>query len=122
MSNNNPQVDAWFERYDNPQKDVVLKVRQIILEADPRISEAIKWQAPTFMYKGNIASFFPRSKKNVSLMFHQGAFIDDPHGLLEGEGDTSRVARFVAYADLASKKEALQAVVKAWIIAKDAKS
>ena len=55
----NPQVDAWFKKYDNPMKDVVQAVREIILDADERIDETIKWQAPTFTYNGNLASFFP---------------------------------------------------------------
>ena len=54
------EVDAWFERYDNPMKDVVQRLREIVLDADPRVDECIKWQAPTFTYKGNIASFFPK--------------------------------------------------------------
>ena len=33
MSNRNPEVDAWFASYDNPQKDLVLAVREIILDA-----------------------------------------------------------------------------------------
>jgi uncharacterized protein YdhG (YjbR/CyaY superfamily) len=53
------EVEVWLEKYDNPMKPVVLKLRDIILAADDRIDECIKWQAPTFTYKGNIASFFP---------------------------------------------------------------
>ena len=34
-------------------------------------------------------------------MFHRGAELDDPDGLLEGEGDVSRVARFLDVDDLA---------------------
>uniref|UniRef100_A0AAN0NLP6 DUF1801 domain-containing protein n=1 Tax=Yoonia rhodophyticola TaxID=3137370 RepID=A0AAN0NLP6_9RHOB len=54
----NPDVDAWLDAYDNPMKPVVEALREVILDADPRVSETIKWQAPTFVYKGNIASFF----------------------------------------------------------------
>ena len=56
------EVDAWFERYENPMKPVVQRMRAIILGADERIEECIKWQAPTFTYQGNLASFFPNSK------------------------------------------------------------
>ena len=52
------EVNQWLENYDNPMKPVVLKIREIILGADERIDECIKWQAPTFTYKGNLASFF----------------------------------------------------------------
>ena len=61
--NRNPDVDAWLEAYDNPMKPVVMAVREAILASDDRMSETIKWQAPTFMYKGNLASFFPKAIK-----------------------------------------------------------
>ena len=49
------------------------QVRDVVLAVDPRITETIKWKSPTFVFEGNIASIDPRSKKQVSLMFHQGA-------------------------------------------------
>jgi hypothetical protein len=115
MDNRDPAVEQWFEAYDNPQKPLVRAVRQVILNVDPRISETIKWKAPTFMFRGNIASFYPRSTKHVSLMFHSGASLPDPAGLLEGEGETSRVARFLDESDLAAKTEALRSLIAAWI-------
>ena len=115
MENHDPVVDAWFESYDNPQKDLVLAVRDVILQADPRIRETIKWKAPTFTYQGNLASFYPRTTKHVALMFHTGASLPDPSALLEGSGDTSRVARFADQADLLVKADALRQLVRAWI-------
>jgi len=115
MGNRNPDVDAWFERYDNRLKDLVQAVRDVILATDERVSEEIKWQAPTFVYKGNIASFFPEAMKHVTLMFHHGASLDDPSGLLEGEGETSRSAKFTSVADLAAKRAALEALIASWI-------
>lgn len=58
---------------------------------------------------------YPKSTKHVSLMFHTGAALPDPTGLLEGEGDTSRVARFLDESDLAAKEAALRGLVAAWI-------
>ncbi|QKJ19723.1 DUF1801 domain-containing protein [Microbacterium hominis] len=115
-------VDAWFEEYENPQKDLVDAVRRVVLDTDDRVSETIKWQAPTFVYQGNIASFFPRSRAHVSLMFHTGASLPDPEGILEGDGATSRVAKFTDAADLAKKTHPLQELVRAWIRAKDGAS
>ena len=115
MDNRDPAVEKWFETYDNPQKAFVQGVRQVILNVDPRISETIKWKAPTFMFRGNIASFYPRSTKHVSLIFHTGAVLPDPTGLLEGDGEISRVARFRDEIDLAAKTEALRGVIAAWI-------
>ena len=115
----NPDVDAWFDRYENPQKDLVQAVREVVLGVDDRVREAIKWQAPTFMYRGTIASFYPKATRHVSLMFHTGASLHDPAGLLEGEGETSRVAKFADFDDLESKAEGLRGLVRAWIEAKD---
>ncbi|MGR0318970.1 DUF1801 domain-containing protein [Agromyces sp. ZXT2-3] len=120
MVRHDPAVDAWFEQYDNPQRDLVMAVRDAVLEADDRVTEAIKWQAPTFVYRGNIASFYPKAKAHASLMFHRGAELPDPDGLLEGEGDTSRVAKFADADDLERKRAALQSLVRAWVAARDA--
>lgn len=119
MTNRSPEVEAWFATYDNPQKDLVLAVRDLILDVDERMSEAIKWKAPTFMFRGNLASFYPRSAKHVALMFHSGASLPDPTGLLDGEGGTSRVARFTDPDDLEAKADALRDLVRSWIISKE---
>lgn len=52
----------------------MLRVREIVMW-DGRMSETIKRQSPTFMYHGDMASFNPRTKARVSLMFHTGASI-----------------------------------------------
>ena len=108
------EVDAWFATYDNPMNAVVQRVREIVLAADPRIDECIKWQAPTFTFEGNLASFFPKSQQHASLMFHQGAKIPGAHARLEGTGDTSRVLRLASVAEADSARKDLETIVRAW--------
>ncbi|MBI2894790.1 MAG: DUF1801 domain-containing protein [Deltaproteobacteria bacterium] len=108
------EVDDWFERYDNPMKAVVLRVREIVLAADPRIDECIKWQAPTFTFEGNLASFYPKSKQHASLMFHLGARIPGNHPRLEGSGDTSRVLKLASVAEANAARRDLERIVRAW--------
>ena len=117
--NTNPKVDEFLEKKAHPMTNEIQMVRQIILATDDKIEETIKWSSPTFMYKGNIASFFLNAKKFVSLMFHKGATIEDPNGLLEGDGKEGRVARFEDAADIEKKKAALQAVILEWIRMQD---
>ena len=119
MGERNPMVDEWFATNDNPQRDLVQAVREAVLDADERVAETIEWQAPTFTYRGVIASFYPKTKTHASLMFHRGAELDDPEGLLEGEGDVSRVAKFRDADDLAAKRDALQALIRQWIARRD---
>lgn len=116
MSSN--EVDLWFESYDNPMKAVVQRVREIIMAADKRMGETIKWQAPTFTFNGNLASFFPRSKKHASLMFHTGAEISGDFPNLEGDGDKARTMKFTDLEEAEARKEELEAIVKAWIASK----
>lgn len=115
----NPAVDEFLLKKGHPLTSEIQKVRQIILETDDRIEETIKWSSPTFIYKGNMASYFMNAKKTVSLMFHYGAFIRDQHGLLEGEGKSGRTARFESLEDIEKKRAALQAVVREWIRMQD---
>ncbi len=117
--NKNPEVDAWLAAYDNPMKPVVAAMREHILAADPRITETIKWQAPTFMYKGNIASFFPKAKKHASLMFHKGADIPGPYRHLEGDGKETRFLKVVDLDDLTDKADELAAICVAWCDLRD---
>jgi hypothetical protein len=106
-------VDVWFSSYEHPMKDAMLEVRRIIM-ADPRITETIKWKSPTFMYEGNMASFNPRTKSHVSLMFHTGASIPGDHPRLEGGGDTARYMRFTDLDEVKKARRELEAVVAAW--------
>jgi hypothetical protein len=96
----NPEVDVWFKDLDHPLKDVMLHVRKIILTTDRRVEETIKWKSPTVVFEGNMASIDPRSKKHVSLMFHQGAKLPGEHPRLEGGGATVRYMRFGDFSEV----------------------
>ena len=85
--------------------------------ADDRVTESVKWQTPTFAFKGNIASFQP-SKHVVSIMFHRGSEIPGEHPRLEGDGRLVRVMRFADLDQLEAGGAELEAVVRAWCQAK----
>lgn len=108
-----PEVDDWFADYEHPAKDAMLLVRDVIL-GDERVTETIKWKSPTFMFEGNMASFNPRTKSHVSLMFHTGASIPGEHPRLEGGGDTARYMRFEDVSDVETARGDLEAIVDAW--------
>ena len=117
--NKNKAVDDFLAKQKHPLTKEIQKVREIILATNSKVEEVIKWSTPTFMYKGNIASFTITAKKFVSLMFHKGALINDKLGLLEGDGKEARVARFQDLKDIQTKKKALESVIKEWIKMQD---
>jgi hypothetical protein len=115
----NREVDAWFDELDHPLKDAMLRVRTIILGADGRVTETIKWKSPTFVFQGNIASIDPRTKKHVNLLFHQGASLPGKHPQLEGSGGTVRYMRFADRDDVNAKRPDLEAAIHAWFALKE---
>lgn len=118
----NPLVDEYLDKKAHPLTAEIQKVRQIILETSDDMEETIKWSSPTFMYKGNMASFFMNAQKHVSLMFHKGALINDNTGLLQGDGKEARSAKFSDMNDILAKAEDLQTVVRAWMAMRDGDS
>lgn len=117
----NPEVENWFAEYDNPMKDVLLAMRELILGVDDRIEECIKWKSPTFTYRGNIASFNPRAKKHASLMFHTGAEIPGDYPHLQGEGDVARYLKAENLEEARELEDEIAAIMRAWCAMKDKK-
>ena len=107
------EVDDWFAERQHALTDAMQLARKLILEADPRVTESIKWKTPTFSYKGNIVSFNP-STKFVSLLFHRGSEIQGDFPNLEGDGRLVRVMRFADVSEVEATRDELQTVIRAW--------
>ena len=114
-----PDVDAFVAELQHPLEAAIDAVRDVVLGVDPRITETIKWKSPTFMFEGNIASIEPRSKKHVSVLFHNGAKLPGNHPALEGGGETIRYLRFADEADVKRKRNDLEKAITAWIQLKE---
>ncbi len=113
-----PDVEQWLADRNHPLDEVMRSVREVILGADDRVGECVKWKTPTFTYKGNIVSFNP-SKHLVSLLFHRGSEIPGDHPRLEGDGKLVRTMRFASVEDVEAGREALAAVIRSWCDLKD---
>jgi hypothetical protein len=115
-------VDAYMRDVDHPFKAEMQAVRQIILGVSPKMSERIKWNAPSFFYKEDFAAFHPRATEFVHLivLFPGGVGMDDDSGLLEGSHKDRREAKFYGMDDVAAKKPRLEKLVKRWLALRDA--
>jgi hypothetical protein len=112
----NPGVDAWFAERRHPLEEAMQLARRLILDADERVAESVKWKTPTYSFKGNIVSFNP-SKKHVSRLYHRGAEIPGDYPLLEGDGKLVRTMRFADVGEVEEAADELQAVIRAWCAA-----
>ncbi len=115
LVNETASVDAWMAALDHPLKAEIQAVREAILAAHSGITERIKWAAPSFGYKTDMATFNHRTDKHVHLVIHNGAVMGDTSGYLEGDYVDRRMMYFASMNDVATKKQALQDAVQAWV-------
>jgi hypothetical protein len=120
--NGTQAVDAFMTALDHPLKSEIEAIRGIIRRADAGITENVKWNAPSFVFKDDFATLNLRPQTAVQVVFHTGAkpkgkkiAIDDPDGLLKWAADDRAVATFADMKEIKSKQVALTAVVRQWI-------
>src|SRR5215831_10951352 len=119
------RVEEYMNRLEHPLSEVVEALRQVILKADPKIGEEVKWNAPAFFYTGEMEPFNPKEyrrylvvfnlfkKDCIRLVFWGGAKVKDTSGFLEGDyADGRRLAMFCGMNDVKSKQAKLQKIVK----------
>jgi hypothetical protein len=118
--NDSAYVNEFMTTFQHRFKAEMEAIRAIILKADSRITEGIKWNAPNFYYKGDMAVFTPHVKDHVLMVFPNGIVINDETGLLEGNYIDRRMAHFYNMDDIEAKKAALEKVIRRWIEVMDA--
>jgi hypothetical protein len=114
-SDRTADVDAYMERLDHPFKDETQAVREIIKGVDLRITEQVKWNAPSFSYRGYMATFNLHAREHLHLVWHNGVVLEDPDGLLEGAYPDRRMTYFTGMADVEAKRPALEGLVRQWV-------
>lgn len=71
-------VEAYLAALDHPQKATVERLRRAILAIDPRITEEVKWNAPSFKLDDHFATFKLHPPTQVQLVLHTGAKAEKP--------------------------------------------
>jgi hypothetical protein len=62
------EVDQWFS--GKAAEPTLRRVREVILSADPQMTEYLKYGTVQFAYAGDFANFVQHNEKKVSLMFN----------------------------------------------------
>jgi len=110
----NAEVERWFAEKKLPNEKPIRRLREILLAADPRISDYIKYGSLLFGYEGDLVSLVQARKKNINLMFNNGAKIPGNFPHLEGNGPNARFMRFADEAEVNARAAELTRVAKAW--------
>jgi hypothetical protein len=118
-------VGTFLASLDHPLKQEILAIRQMILDADPSIAEAIKWNVPSFYTSEHFATMHLRPKDSVRVILHLGAkpratatsgiAIADPESLLEWLGKDRASVTFRDLKDIHSKRAAFATLIRQWI-------
>ncbi len=66
-----------------------VRLRTLILEADPDITEEWKWDTAVWSHRGLVCAL-GAFKKTVKMNFFQGAFLEDPHTLFNAGLDAKK--------------------------------
>ena len=119
-------VDDFMAALAPPHKAEIEAVRQIILKANPEITEGIKWNAPSFFfYKDWFATFHLRAKTGIQIILHRGASVKtapmgeiaDPSGLLEWLAPDRATIKFADMDAIQAGRQNLSSVINAWVAA-----
>jgi hypothetical protein len=118
-------VKDFMQTLDHPFKEEIEVIRKIVLKVDPKITEHIKWNGPSFCFNGDDRiTFRLNPPKNIQLIFHRGAKVrtdvddfsfDDSTGLIKWVTKDRGVVTFKDKNDLEKKKSDLKLVVGNWI-------
>lgn len=121
MTSDNPAqlIDTKIRSLGDWRGDTLARVRALIHEAAPEISETVKWRKPTnpsgvpvWEHDGIICTG-ETYKDKVKLTFAKGAALDDPSGVFNGK-DTGATRRSIDIREGASlDEEAFRTLVKA---------
>jgi hypothetical protein len=105
-------IDARIEELGDWRGETLTRVRDLIHQADPEVTEEWKWRVPVWSHDGIVCTG-ETYKKAVKLTFAKGASLEDPAGLFNSSlgGNTRRAIDIHEGEEIDG--EALKALVRA---------
>ena len=119
-------VTRWLASCRHALRGELDTLRALVVAAEPRLVEGVKWNAPSYAFAGDDRLTFNLSAKDrVRLIFHcgvqkratTGRLPVDDCGLLEWAADDRGIATFRSAAEVAAAKKALTQLVRDWLAA-----
>ena len=86
---NEKTIDGYIAALDDWRGPVVRALADLVQRTAPGARGSIKWAQPVYELNGP-AIWIKAHARNVNIGFWRGAELDDPAGVLIGEGDRMR--------------------------------
>ena len=121
MSKRSEEIDFMIQNTPDWRGAALAELRRVIHEADPEISEAVKWKRPSnplgsaVFERNGFVCMGVLLKERVRLVLAEGASLPDPDKLYNAqlEGSKSRAIDF--YQGQALNEPAIKALVRAGV-------
>ncbi|WP_097160556.1 YdeI/OmpD-associated family protein [Bacillus oleivorans] len=110
-SRKNRKVDG-FIRKAQKWKEEFETLRNIVLDCE--LTEDIKWMHPCYMFENKNIVLIHGFKEYCALLFHKGALLQDPHGILIQQTENVQAVRQIRFTNVQEIVE-MESILKAYI-------
>jgi hypothetical protein len=106
-----PPIQQFLAKLPDNKREVAMQVRDLILSASPKVTEAIKWRQLTFISgKANLAFIYTYAGVDyMNLGFMKATSLSDPKKLFEGTGKGMRHIKIKTPKDIPASQ------IKKWV-------
>jgi uncharacterized protein YdeI (YjbR/CyaY-like superfamily) len=107
----NPKVDLFLKRQDKWRREFE-KLREILRGSG--LTEELKWGHPCYAREGKNVALIHGFKDYCAILFHKGALMKDPKGVLIQQTKNVQAARQIRFTSIQEVKK-LEKTVKAYL-------
>lgn len=125
MAGLNDEVTLFLDHLNHPLRLDIEALRLLILSADDRLAESIKWNAPNYSVGGeDRITMRIQPPRQLQVIFHRGAkkldqpstrIIEDSARLLVWKENDRAVATFKTLTDMEKSRGDFMKIIQDWI-------
>jgi uncharacterized protein YdeI (YjbR/CyaY-like superfamily) len=108
----NHKVDQFLEKVTKWKKEMAL-LREIVLDSK-ELEEDYKWMHPCYTLQGKNVVLIHGFKEYCALLFHKGALLKDPEGILIQQTENVQSARQIRFTGITQINQQ-KAIIKDYI-------
>ena len=110
--NSSERIDQQITELADWRGQMLARLRTLISEADPGVTEEWKWNTPVWSHQGLVCAV-GAFKETVKMNFFQGAFLEDPHKLFNAGLDAKKTRAIDFHEGDAVDESALKDLIRA---------
>ncbi|GGF91032.1 hypothetical protein GCM10010912_40090 [Paenibacillus albidus] len=107
----NTKIDPYFNKLKKWKEEFEL-LRDIVLDCE--LTEDFKWMHPCYTFDNQNIVLIHGFKDYCALLFHKGALLKDPHGILIQQTENVQAARQIRFTNVKEIDE-MQLILKTYI-------